>query len=477
MTSRGAEPARGRPAFHFTPPHGWLNDPNGLVADRGTYHLCYQHHPDSDRWGPMHWGHAVSRDLVRWEHRPVALRPGPLGWAYSGSAVVDRTGAAGFGAGALVAIFTHASGDGQVQSLAASRDGGATWQEYDGNPVLAAPGEPDFRDPKVFRWGGETGHWVMVLAAGRRLLLFTSPDLRRWEAASEVVPAVAPATLETPDLFPLPAPGGARWILAFGVTAGGPGGGTGTCYVTGGFDGHTFVADPGDVRPADHGPDCYAAQTWSGAADPTWIAWMGNWAYAERTPAAGWRGSMTIPRRLGLVAGDGAAPRLAQAPVASLAAYRSAPSAAGPRRLAGTVDLGGGHRSFDLEATVDLAASTAERLEVAVFAGPHARTTVSCDLAAARLTLDRGASGAAAEIFGDAAAVHEARVPAARRLSLRLLGDEGCLEVFANGEVLTALTFPPSGHDRIEVSASGGTAALDELDLFRISLPAGRTGR
>lgn len=157
------------PAYHFTPPANWLNDPNGLVVYAGEYHLFYQHHPHSSVWGPMHWGHAVSRDLVHWQHLPIALAPDEHGMIFSGCAVIDWHNTAGFGPEAMIAIFTHHTESHlQAQSLAWSLDRGRTWTKYAGNPVLfPSPGQRDFRDPKVFWYGpAVTGHWVMVLAAG-----------------------------------------------------------------------------------------------------------------------------------------------------------------------------------------------------------------------------------------------------------------------------------------------------------------------
>ena len=183
-----------RPHLHFTPPSGWLNDPNGLVHVDGTWQLCYQHHPDSLVWGPMHWGRATSRDLVHWEHHPIALRPDHLGAAFSGSAVVDDEGVAGLGAGALVAFYTHfVEGEPQTQGVASSADGGRTWTAHPDNPVLRGPeGLVDFRDPKVLRYGGPDGHWVMVLVGGDEVIFHRSEDLLTWTECGRSGPATPP---------------------------------------------------------------------------------------------------------------------------------------------------------------------------------------------------------------------------------------------------------------------------------------------
>lgn len=302
----GVEPQR--PLVHFTPPYGWMNDPNGLVHADGLFHLCYQHHPDGLDWGPMHWGHATSRDLVSWRHQPMALIPDHLGAAFSGSAVVDHDGVAGFGRGALVAFYTHFQEDvPQCQGVAYSVDGGTTWQPYDGNPVLDAPGGlTDFRDPKVFRYdeGDGPGHWVMVLAAGQEVALYRSDDLLHWEPSSRfgLRHGAHGGLWETPDLFELEVEetGERRWVLVVSVQEGGPAGGSGTQYFVGDFDGKAFAGDdpPEVVRWVDHGADFYAPQSWSDAPDGRriWLAWMSNWAYARSTPARTWRGAMTVPR-------------------------------------------------------------------------------------------------------------------------------------------------------------------------------------
>jgi sucrose-6-phosphate hydrolase SacC (GH32 family) len=149
-----------RPHFHFTPPHGWMNDPNGLVFYAGEWHLFYQY------LDPKNWGHAVSHDLVHWEHLPIALEPDEHGAIWSGSAVVDWNDSSGFfnGGHGLVALFTYEKNGTQSQAIAFSHDCGRTWTTYDGNPVLTNE-NPNFRDPKVL-WHEATGRWVMVLATG-----------------------------------------------------------------------------------------------------------------------------------------------------------------------------------------------------------------------------------------------------------------------------------------------------------------------
>lgn len=187
-----------------------MNDPNGLVYFEGEYHLFFQHHPDGMSMGEMHWGHAVSKDLISWEELPVALVPDELGMIFSGSAVVDWKNTTGFFGNkpGLVAIFTHHLNmpEGQpavqYQSLAYSKDNGRTWTKYAGNPVLTHDSFIDFRDPKVF-WDKERARWVMIVACGQTVCLYHSPDLIRWSFASEFGAGIGShdGVWECPDLF------------------------------------------------------------------------------------------------------------------------------------------------------------------------------------------------------------------------------------------------------------------------------------
>lgn len=179
------EPFRNQ--IHFSPEANWMNDPNGMVFYKDEYHLFYQYHPYGTMWGPMHWGHAVSKDLIHWEHLPIALSPDENGAIFSGSAVIDWNNTAGFGKEAMVAIFTHAGNNRQVQSIAYSLDKGRTWTKYAGNPVMPNPPIPDWRDPKVF-WHEESKQWVMTLAAKDKVMFYTSPNLKEWSYASEFGP-------------------------------------------------------------------------------------------------------------------------------------------------------------------------------------------------------------------------------------------------------------------------------------------------
>ncbi|HSH05062.1 MAG TPA: glycoside hydrolase family 32 protein, partial [Anaerolineae bacterium] len=327
---------RYRPKFHFTPAEKWMNDPNGLVYYEGEYHLFYQYYPEDSVWGPMHWGHAVSRDLVRWAHLPIALYPDRLGYIYSGSVVIDWRGSAGFGAEAMVAIFTYHDPITKYQSqgLAYSVDKGRNWSKYEGNPVIEAIVDmPDFRDPKVVWYEEEegAGHWVMVVAASaeKAILFYQSSNLIEWRLVSRFGDGLGgrEGLWEMPELFPLMVTetGEVKWVLMVGVDAGAPAGGTGTQYFVGTFDGYRFVSEGGDgsVLWVDYGADFYAAQIWNDepGGRRIGVGWMSNWLYGLKVPTEGWRGVFSVPRELSLVVTE-EGERLVQRPVVELAQWR-----------------------------------------------------------------------------------------------------------------------------------------------------------
>ncbi|HFQ5443299.1 TPA: GH32 C-terminal domain-containing protein [Vibrio vulnificus] len=321
-----------RPTMHFTPPFGWMNDPNGLVYINGEYHLFYQYYPYGNKWGPMHWGHAVSTNLLNWEHLPPGLVPDDTGMCFSGSAVIDWKNSSGLFNDAeqpgVMAFYTAciAPSDGtdgeQMQSLAYSRDGGFSWEKLEQNPILANPGLKDFRDPKVI-WHEESQHWVMVITEGQEIGFYRSADLKSWQKSSTFgleEGAHDPLPWECPDLFPIQLEGSDEtyWILIVGVQGGSFAGGSGTQYFIGQFDGENFVNhnEPETVLWLDYGRDYYAAQTWSDVTDGSRvaIAWMSNWQYANEVPTRNWRSAMSAPRSMKLCKTDSGLRLLSEIP-------------------------------------------------------------------------------------------------------------------------------------------------------------------
>lgn len=337
-----------RPQFHFSPPANWMNDPNGMVYYEGEYHLFYQYYPDSTVWGPMHWGHTVSTDLVHWENLPVALYPDELGYIFSGSAVVDWKNTSDFGKNnkpPMVAIFTHHQPKGEAagtityqhQSIAYSNDKGRTWTKFEGNPVLPNPKLKDFRDPNVF-WHEPSSQWIMALSAFDRIKFYSSKNLKSWNHLSDFGMEWGShiGVWECPDLFKLKLDntGKEYWVLLVSVNNGLPNGGSGTQYFIGSFDGTQFILDPrfeNDVPKGkgvwiDHGRDNYAGVTWSDvpAEDGRrlFLGWMSNWDYAQVVPTGIWRSAMTIPRSLHIHTTD-VGIRLASKPVKELMQLRA----------------------------------------------------------------------------------------------------------------------------------------------------------
>ncbi|MCI7764205.1 MAG: glycoside hydrolase family 32 protein [Bacteroidales bacterium] len=298
-----------RPQIHYTPAKNWINDPNGMIYLDGTYHLYYQYNPQGNGWGNLSWGHATSTDMLHWEEQPVALQPDALGMIFSGSAVCDKDNTAGFGANAIVALYTSASAA-QQQSIAYSHDGGKTFTTYEGNPVIKN-NDDNLRDPKVF-WHEESKKWIMSLAKGWAggMEIWSSPDLKRWTKESEFILNLTGRPSfqwECPDLIPFEYNGKRKWVLIVSVNPCGPVLGSGTMYFVGDFDGKHFTADDLDYPLwLDYGMDNYAGVTWNNTGDRhVLIGWMNNWQYADRVPCSPWRSAMTLPRELKLVEYNG----------------------------------------------------------------------------------------------------------------------------------------------------------------------------
>ena len=295
-----------RPQIHYTPARNWVNDPNGLVFLDGTWHLFYQYNPQGNQWGNMSWGHATSADLMHWTEQDVALTRDDLGDIFSGSCVIDKDNTAGFGAGAMIALYTSAGDGRQQQSMAYSTDGGKSFKRYTGNPVIAND-DDNLRDPKVF-WHAESQKWVMALAKGWKMGIefYGSSDLKSWERLSTfIVPLKGRTSLqwECPDLIQI----GDKWVLLVSVNPGGPILGSGMMYFTGQFDGTEFKADEREYPLwLDYGMDNYAGVTWSNTGNRRiMIGWMNNWQYAGDVPCNPWRSAFTLPRELGLTEYDG----------------------------------------------------------------------------------------------------------------------------------------------------------------------------
>ncbi len=475
-----------------------MNDPNGMVYHDGEYHLFYQHNPFGDKWGHMSWGHAVSSDLVHWQHLPLALSEQEDLRIYSGSVVVDSSNSSGFGTDGhpLVAIYTgHRESSRNTtrvedQRLAYSNDRGRTWTQYSSNPVLDC-GLPDFRDPKVF-WHEKTRRWIMVvvLPMEKTMRLYASSDLKRWTQLSEFGPAGAwrdPIIWECPDLFSLEVDGEphvSKWVLIVNINPGGPAGGSGAQYFVGEFDGTQFICESEQSSGAalwlDHGSDFYAAVTWSNVPESDGrrilLGWMSNWAYTRDVPTAPWRSAMTIPRFL-MLRRTPAGLRLAQMPIDELGILREEPAlvfsggsfAAADSWLYQQNDLG---ELLDVEMTFS-DVSTDAPFVMNIRTGAGEVTTIAIDPQGGQLALDRTHSGLKG--FHPAFATSSSHAAPLRiangKLRIRFLLDTSSLEVFAqDGEtVLTDLIFPSAGRRSIGLSSEGGNAfSMPKVDRITI---------
>jgi len=477
-----------RPLVHFTAERNWINDPNGLVYLDGEYHLFYQHNPFGDTWGHMHWGHAVSRDLVRWEHLPVALAETENHMIYSGCAVVDWHNSSGFGMDGqppLVAVFTAHYTDRALQNqhIAYSTDKGRTWTTHTGNPVLDI-GEADFRDPKVF-WHEPTRRWIMLvsLAVQRKLSFYSSKDLKSWTHLSDFGPTGSVEGIwECPDIFPLPViddPGREKWVLLLNVNPGHPAGGSGCQYFVGHFDGMQFRAETDEVLWLDHGADFYAAVSWSDipASDGRriMIGWMNNWTYAGKTPTGPWRGMMSIPRAVALRTTNRGC-RLVQLPIGELSRFYGHDSGRFEHgsfedASAWLKDRKYESPAMDVSVTMD-GVEPGMRFGMIVDTGRDEYVTVTCDADAGRLIVDRTQSGhtAFSELF---TGMHEAPLDvSAGTVELRFLLDSCSLELFAQGgEVaLSDQIFPTSDTRRLRLFSDGRPPASVKIEIHPIVL-------
>ncbi|KPL58339.1 glycoside hydrolase family 32 protein [Rossellomorea vietnamensis] len=478
-----------RPQFHFTPKEKWLNDPNGMVYFEGEYHLFFQYHPHGTTWGPMHWGHAVSHDLLHWEELPIALYPDEHGAIFSGSCVVDWKNTTGFfekGNGGLVAIYTNADTypesdrPRQRQSLAYSHDNGRTWETYEGNPVLSDEDITDYRDPKVF-WHVESERWVMVLATGQTITIYTSPNLIDWEFASEFGQNEGAhfGVWECPDLFPLMVDGNPdhmKWVMLVSI-GDNPDfkEGSRTQYFVGEFDGKTFLNhhDADAILWLDHGRDNYAGVSWSDIPEENgrriYLGWMNNWRYANQVPTETWRGAMTLPRELTLISTAGGV-QLLQKPVSEIHSIRKESKVTKVIELTEEAYLvEGNHELMEVNLVVTLEA--AKEFNLAIHHSSEEKTNIRYNRITHLLSVDRTQSG---EIGFSESFPAISECPVALMddtLSLQLFLDSSSLEVFAEGGrgALTNLIFPRGINHTLSLTAIGGGAQVEELSVTELS--------
>lgn len=506
-----------RPSYHFTPLYGWMNDPNGMVYKDGEYHLYFQYNPYGSKWGNMHWGHAVSKDLVHWEHLDPAIARDPVGHIFSGSSVIDKKNTAGFGKNAIIAIYTNNSvNHDEVQCIAYSNDNGRTFTKYEGNPVLTPfDGLKDFRDPKVF-WYEKGKCWYMIVSADKEMRLYKSKNLKKWNYVSAFGKGIGqqPCQYECPDFFQLPVNGDKKkmkWVMTMNINPGCWFGGSATEYFVGDFDGKKFTCpDANEVKWLDWGKDHYATVTFSNTGDRVLgITWMSNWQYANLTPFKQNRGANGLPRELKLYEKNGKY-YVSENVAPEVYALRKETKDLADASVADAKDLKGVaanmEGAFEIEADVTPDANGIAGIEISN--NKRERTLIYFDMKQGKVVMDRTESGLTD--FGKQAVPHdielawdkqlaaEGKQPARITNSINykndfalatwaplslcedgkktyhvdIFVDKSSVELFVDGGriAMTNLVFPVAPYENVKLYTQGGKAEFKNLKVHKLSL-------
>lgn len=454
-----------RPQLHFSPKKKWMNDPNGLVYYDNTYHMFFQHYPDSTIWGPMHWGHATSKDLVHWQQQPIALYPDSLGYIYSGSVVIDSNNTSGFGENGkipLVAIFTHSNpvlrkegkNNYQYQSLAYSLDKGNSWTKYAGNPVLNNPGIKDFRDPKVI-WYKPANKWIMTLATKDRVTFYSSADLKKWEKESEFGQSLGAhgGVWECPDLLSFDINGKKVWVLLVSINPGGPNGGSATQYFVGDFDGKNFSPHDELTKWLDFGTDNYAGVTFFNTGErKIFIGWMSNWQYANKVPTLAWRSAMTLSRELELKPSK-TGYLLASKPVIEFNQIKSGERSFKNISLRKDLDLTTEIKSIAGQYQISLSSDKLKSFDILFSNEFSEELIVGYNKDSNHFYIDRTKSGKSDFDKGFAKKIIAPRLSGNSKTDMTLIIDESSVEVFADDgvTVITSVVFPQKSYNKIKI--------------------------
>ena len=506
-----------RPSYHFTPLYGWMNDPNGMVYKDGEYHLYFQYNPYGSKWGNMHWGHAVSKDLVHWEHLDPAIARDPVGHIFSGSSVIDKKNTAGFGKDAIIAIYTNNSvNHDEVQCIAYSNDNGRTFTKYEGNPVLTPfDGLKDFRDPKVF-WYEKGKCWYMIVSADKEMRLYKSKNLKKWNYVSAFGKGIGqqPCQYECPDFFQLPVNGDKKkmkWVMTMNINPGCWFGGSATEYFVGDFDGKKFTCpDANEVKWLDWGKDHYATVTFSNTGDRVLgITWMSNWQYANLTPFKQNRGANGLPRELKLYEKNGKY-YISEDVAPEVYALRkdtknvADASVSDEKMLAGVAANMEG--AFEIEADVTPDANGIAGIEISN--NKRERTMIYFDMKQGKVVMDRTESGLSdfgkqsvphdIELAWDKQRAAEGKEPARIANSINykndfalatwaplslcedgkktyhvdIFVDKSSVELFVDGGriAMTNLMFPVAPYENVKLYTQGGKAEFKNLKVHKLGL-------
>lgn len=435
-----------RPQFHFSSSRGWNNDPNGLCYFNGEYHLFFQLNPYGVKWGNMHWGHAVSTDLVHWKELDIALYPDPLGPMFSGSAVVDWKNTSGLGSEGkppLILIYT-AAGSPSVQCLAYSTDG-RQFTKLPENPIVKHISGGN-RDPKVI-WHEPTRQWVMALYVdyptpakasaknGAAILLLTSPNLKTWDFCTEKVEGF----YECPDLFSLPVDGDAKntkWVLTAASSE----------YMIGAFDGKKFTPDGLKLR-GHRGRGFYAAQTFSDLSASDGRRIQIGWLQTP-SPKMPFDQSMSVPLELKLIS-TFEGPRLARSPVKELESLRVASKKMG---------------AFELKPEATVVIKAGELLDVRLEFDLGKATEVELNVRGVSIRYD---------VENQELAVNDLKVRTplrAGKQTLTVLSDCNSFEIFASdGLIYVPLPIIAKDENRsVALSAKGGAAKIMAFEIHQL---------
>ena len=506
-----------RPSYHFTPLYGWMNDPNGMVYKDGEYHLYFQYNPYGSKWGNMHWGHAVSRDLIHWEHLDPAIARDPVGHIFSGSSVVDKKNTAGFGKDAIIAIYTNNSvNHDEVQCIAYSNDNGRTFTKYEGNPVLTPfDGLKDFRDPKVF-WYEKDKCWFMIVSADKETRFYKSKNLKKWNYVSAFGKGLGqqPCQYECPDFFQLPVNGdekNMKWVMTMNINPGCWFGGSATEYFVGDFDGKNFTCpDANDVKWLDWGKDHYATVTFSNTGNRVLaITWMSNWQYANLTPFKQNRGANGLPRELKLYEKNGKYYISEDVAPEALALRKStkelgSQTVEGEKAFAGATS--GMEGAFEIEADVTADANGIAGIEL--YNNKRERTLIYIDMKEGKVVMDRTESGLTdfgkqsvphdIELAWDKQRAAEGKQPARiensinykndfalatwaplslcqegkKTFHLDIFADKSSIELFVDGGriAMTNLVFPVAPYENVKLYSQGGKAEFQNMKIHTLGL-------
>ena len=507
-----------RPSYHFTPLYGWMNDPNGMVYKDGEHHLYFQYNPYGSKWGNMHWGHAVSKDLIHWEHLDPAIARDPVGHIFSGSSVVDKKNTAGFGKNAIIAIYTNNSSvnHDEVQCIAYSNDNGRTFTKYEGNPVLTPfDGLKDFRDPKVF-WYEKGKCWYMIVSADKETRFYKSKNLKKWTYVSAFGKGLGqqPCQYECPDFFQLPVNGDKKkmkWVMTMNINPGCWFGGSATEYFVGDFDGKTFTCpDANEVKWLDWGKDHYATVTFSNTGDRVLgITWMSNWQYANLTPFKQNRGANGLPRELKLYEKNGKY-YISEDVAPEVYALRkdtknvADASVSDEKMLAGVAANMEG--AFEIEADVTPDANGIAGIEISN--NKRERTMIYFDMKQGKVVMDRTESGLSdfgkqsvphdIELAWDKQLAAEGKLPARITNSINykndfalatwaplslcedgkktyhvdIFVDKSSVELFVDGGriAMTNLVFPVAPYENVKLYTQGGKAEFKNMKVHKLGL-------